>query len=56
MKLIKETKDKNHYDKLEISMKTPIGKIYYPDLGKEEYDQIIDVINNLLSNINKHTK
>ena len=56
MKLIKETKDKNHYDKLEISMKTPIGKIYYTDLGKEEYDQIIDVINNLLSNINKHTK
>ena len=56
MKLIKEAKDKNHYDKLEISMKTPIDKIYYPDLGKEGYDQIIDVINNLLSNINKHTK
>ena len=58
MKLIKEAKDRNHYNKVVINMRisSENRKYYCNDLDNDKYNEILDIINNLLSNINKHTK
>ncbi len=58
MKLIKELKDRNHYKVVEIVMKVPSEryKLHYNDLDNEKYNEMLEVINNLLSNVNKNTK
>ena len=58
IKFIRELRERNHYNRVEISMSIPNerNKIHCNDLDKEKYDEIIGVINNLLSNIVKHTK
>ena len=58
MKLLRELKEKNHFPIVEIVMSVPNEryKLHCLDLEKEKYEKLLDVINNLLSNVNKHTK
>lgn len=58
MKLLRELKEKNYYPIIEIVMGVPNEryKLHCLDLEKEKYEKLLDVINNLLSNVNKHTK
>ena len=58
MKLIKEAKDRNHYNRIEINMKisSENKKYYCNDLDNDKYNEIINIINDLLSKVNKHTK
>ena len=58
MKLIKETRERNHYNRIEINMKisSENKKYYCNDLDNDKYNEIINIINDLLSKVNKHTK
>ena len=58
MKLLRELKEKNHFPIVEIVMSVPNEryKLHCLDLEKEKYEKLLDVINNLLSNINQRTK
>ena len=57
-KLIKEARERNHYNRVEVVMSIASlrNKLHCGDLTNEKYNEFLEVINNLLSNINKHTK
>ena len=58
IKLIRELREKNHYNIVEVVINIPSEKYraHCDDLDKEKYNEILEVINNLLNNIIKHTK
>ena len=58
MKLLRELKEHNNYNVVEIVMGVPNekNKIYCQDLDKDKYEELLDVINELLIKVNKHTK
>ena len=58
MKLLRELREKNNYPIVEIVMGIPNEKykLHCLDLEKEKYEKLIDIINELLSNVNMRTK
>ena len=58
MKLIKETREKNHYPRVEVKMRiSSENRIFFcEDLNNEKYNEALNIINDLLSNVNTNTK
>ena len=58
MKLLRELREKNIYPIVEIVMSIPNEKykLHCLNLEKEKYEKLIDIINELLSNVNMRTK